>query len=150
MYTSDRYANFAKAASRFWGRPRVFMAAVAVIVLWLAAGPLFHFSDAWQLIINTATNILTLLMVFLLQNSQNRDTEAMQIKLDELIRVTKGAHLALLDLEELNEEDLEGFRESYEDLAAKARAKLREGQKDTGSPEPVRPPSRRPSDSDPE
>jgi low affinity Fe/Cu permease len=94
---------------------------VAVVLAWVVTGPIFHFSDTWQLVINTATTVVTFLMVFLIQNTQNRDTEAIQIKLDELIRATKGAHNALLDLEELEEETLDQFRTRYEALALKAR-----------------------------
>ena len=98
--------------------------------------PSSTYSDTWQLVINTGTTIVTFLMVFLIQNTQNRDTEAIQVKLDELIRATKGAHNALLDLEELEETALASFRERYQALAAAARAELSEGFKDTGSPEP--------------
>lgn len=97
---------------------------------------MFGFSDTWQLVINTGTTIITFLMVFLIQNTQNRDTEAIQVKLDELIRATKGAHNALLDLEELEEESLDAFRARYQALASSARAQLELGDKDTGSPEP--------------
>ena len=130
------YAKFAKATARFSGRPRTFVFAVAIIVLWIATGPLFGFSDTWQLVINTGTTIITFLMVFLIQNTQNRDTEAIQVKLDELIRATQGAHNALLDLEELEEKNLDAFRAKYQALAAAARAELRRGAKDTGTPEP--------------
>ena len=99
------------------------------------SGPIFGFSEIWQLVINTVTTIITFLMVFLIQNTQNRDTAAIQIKLDELIRVTKG-HNALMDLEELDEEELEKFRRKYEKIASKARKKLDDGNDDTGSPEP--------------
>jgi low affinity Fe/Cu permease len=115
------YSMFAKTASHFCGRPPVFAIAVALIVVWLISGPLFDFSDTWQLVINTGTTIVTFLMVFLIQNTQNRDTEAIQIKLDELIRVTKGAHNALLDLEELDEKALDAFRRKYQALAGPAR-----------------------------
>lgn len=131
----NRYSQFAKAAARFSGRPRVFTLAAALIVVWLVTGPLFGFSDTWQLVINTGTTIITFLMVFLIQNTQNRDTEAIQVKLDELIRATQGAHTALLDLEELEEEELDAFRVKYEALAAQARARLKRGETDTDIPD---------------
>ena len=130
------YSKFAKAAARFCGRPRIFAMALGVIVLWLLSGPIFHFSDTWQLVINTGTTIITFLMVFLIQNTQNRDTEAIQVKLDELIRATKGAHNALLDLEELEEEKLDAFRTKYQKLAGAAREELQRGLEDVGTPEP--------------
>ena len=129
------FARFARTTSRAAGRPRAFALAVAVIIVWLATGPLFGFSDTWQLVINTGTTIVTFLMVFLIQNAQNRDSEAVQVKLDELLRATVGAHNALLDLEELEERDLDKIRESYEKLAAKARSDLRRGLADTGTDE---------------
>ena len=130
------YSGFARTAAHFCGRPRVFVIAVGVIAVWILTGPLFGFSDTWQLVINTGTTIITFLMVFLIQNTQNRDTEAIQVKLDELIRATKGAHNALLDLEELEEETLDAFRTKYQALASAARAELVRGIVDTGSPEP--------------
>jgi low affinity Fe/Cu permease len=136
MNSSAWYSAFAKAAAHFCGRPRVFTLAVAVIVVWIVSGPLFQFSDTWQLVINTGTTIITFLMVFLIQNTQNRDTEAIQIKLDELIRATKGAHNALLDLEELEEDNLHAFKAKYQALATAARAELGVGNRDTGTPEP--------------
>jgi low affinity Fe/Cu permease len=136
MPARSTYPAFAKSASRFCGRPRTFAIAVAVIAAWIVTGPLFAFSDTWQLVINTGTTIITFLMVFLIQNTQNRDTGAIQVKLDELIRATKGAHNALLDLEELEEEALDSFRRKYEALAASARRELGLGTKDTGTPEP--------------
>jgi len=114
----------------------VFTFAVAIIAVWLVTGPIFGFSDTWQLAINTGTTIITFLMVFLIQNTQNRDTEAIQLKLDELIRATKGAHNALLDLEELEEENLDVFKSKYQALAAAARSQLEQGRLDTGTPEP--------------
>ena len=130
------YSRFAKAAAHFCGRPRVFVLAVAIIAVWIVTGPIFGFSDTWQLVINTGTTIITFLMVFLIQNTQNRDTEAIQVKLDELIRATKGAHNALLDLEELEQENLDAFRTRYQALAAAARSELSRGMDDTGTPEP--------------
>jgi low affinity Fe/Cu permease len=101
------------------------MLAVAVIVVWAITGPIFVFSDTWQLIINTGTTIVTFLMVFLIQNTQNRDSEAMQVKLDELIRAITGAQNVLLDLEELDDEELDSIREEYLELAERAREELR-------------------------
>jgi low affinity Fe/Cu permease len=136
MQSRAWYATFAKSAAHFCGRPRVFVLAVLVIGVWVVTGPVFHYSDTWQLVINPGTPIVTFLMVFLIQNTQNRDTEAIQVKLDELIRATRGAHNALLDLEELEEEALESFRRRYQALASAARADLGQGFKDTGTPEP--------------
>ena len=136
MQNASWYSRFAKASARFCGRPRVFTYAVGLIVLWLVTGPLFGFSDTWQLVINTSTTIITFLMVFLIQSTQNRDTEAIQIKLDELIRVTQGAHNALLDLEDIEEGQLDAFRSKYQALAAAARVDLDQGNQDTGTPEP--------------
>lgn len=130
------YSGLAKAVSRFCGRPGTFALALAVIVVWIITGPLFGFSDTWQLVINTGTTIITFLMVFLIQNTQNRDTQAIQLKLDELIRATQGAHNALLDLEELDERTLEAFRRRYEALASEARLRQGQGLADTDSPEP--------------
>ena len=121
MHSRSWYSRFAKNASRFCGRPFVFAGAIAIIVLWAISGVLFSFSDTWQLVINTATTIVTFLMVFLIQNTQNRDTEAIQVKLDELIRATKGAHNALLDLEELEDDEVDEFRRKYQLLADAAR-----------------------------
>ena len=135
IYPNSGYSRFAKAAAHFCGRPRVFSLAAAVIVVWLITGPIFQYSDTWQLVINTGTTIITFLMVFLIQNTQNRDTEAIQLKLDELIRATRGAHNALLDLEELEEDNLDAFKARYLALAAAARAELDKGMVDTGTPE---------------
>ena len=130
------YSRFAKSTAQFSGRPRVFTLAVGIILLWILSGPLFGFSDTWQLVINTGTTIVTFLMVFLIQNTQNRDTAAIQLKLDELIRATHGAHNALLDLEELEVEYLEAVKHRYQALAASARQELDAGGDDTGTPEP--------------
>ena len=136
MNHASWFSRFAKTTARFTGRPRTFTLAVTVILVWIITGPIFHFSDTWQLVINTGTTIVTFLMVFLIQNTQNRDTEAIQVKLDELIRATKGAHNALLDLEELEEEHLDAFRAKYQALADAAREELSRGADDTGTPEP--------------
>lgn len=131
------YTRTARWIAQLSGRPVTFLLAVASIVVWLVTGPLFGFSDTWQLVINTGTTIVTFLMVFLIQNTQNRDTTAMQLKLDELIRATRGAHLSLLDLEELEEKELAAFVRQYEELAALGRAQLDKGRPDTGTPEVV-------------
>ena len=128
---SSWFTRFAKATSRAAGHPATFCAAVAIIAIWACSGPLFGYSDTWQLVINTGTTIVTFLMVFLIQNSQNRDSEAIQIKLDELIRSTQGAHLALLDLEELDEKDLVRITKEYRELAQRAREDLSKGKSDT-------------------
>lgn len=133
--TQSWYSHLAREASRFCGRPRVFALALGLIAAWLITGPIFHFSDTWQLVINTSTTIVTFLIVFLIQNTQNRDTEAIQVKLDELIRATQGAHNALLDLEEMEEEELEEFRRRYRALALLAREKRAVGAADTDTPE---------------
>ncbi len=125
------FTIFAKWAARATGHPIAFILAASTIVIWAMTGPMFGFNETWQLVINTGTTIVTFLMVFLIQNTQNRDTAAMQIKLDELIRSTRGAHNALLDLEEMEEQDLERLRQDYEDLAATARRDLHEGKSDT-------------------
>ncbi|MBE0554650.1 MAG: low affinity iron permease family protein [Rhodobacteraceae bacterium] len=135
MSAQNRYAAIAKHTSRLMGRPGVFLLAVGVIVVWVVTGPVFGFSDTWQLVINTGTTIVTFLMVFLIQNTQNRDTAAIQLKLDELVRATQGAHNAVLDLEELDERTLEEFRRRYEDLARQARERRAAGISDTDTPE---------------
>ena len=129
------FARFSRWSSNAMGHPQAFGSAVFVVLTWGLTGPIFAFSDTWQLAINTGTTIVTFLMVFLIQNTQNRDNAAAQLKLDELIRSTKGAHNALLDLEELTQEDLEQFRALYEKLAERARRDIQSGLKDTGTPE---------------
>ena len=117
------FSRFAHQTARLSGRPMTFGLAVALLLVWAVSGPAFDYSDTWQLAVNTGTTIVTFLMVFLIQNTQNRDAEAMQIKLDELIRALHGAHNTLLDLEELEERDLEGIRANYVALAEKARTR---------------------------
>lgn len=129
LKSTSRFTRFAKWTARVTGRPATFVVAVLIIFAWALTGPIFHYSDTWQLVINTSTTIVTFLMVFLIQNTQNRDSEAMQIKLDELIRAMKGAHNALLDLEELEEEELDRIREDYEKLALMARGELKKRKK---------------------
>ncbi len=119
------FTRFAKWTSHAAGQPVAFAIALGTLLLWAVSGPLFGFSDTWQLIINTGTTIVTFLMVFLIQNTQNRDSEAMHVKLDELIRADKSAHNALLDLEDLEEDELDRIRASYEKLAAQARGELK-------------------------
>lgn len=129
------FTRFAKLTSKVTGRPITFAIAVSVILIWAITGPLFGFSDTWQLVINTGTTIITFLMVFLIQNTQNRDAEAVQVKLDELIRVTKGAHNALINVEELEEEESDLIKSQYAKLAERAQQDLKRGMADTGAPE---------------
>ena len=116
------FTRFAKKTSTYTGRPATFIIAVLVIVVWACTGPLFDYSDTWQLVINTGTTIITFLMVFLIQNTQNRDTEALQIKLDEIIRAIGTANNALLDLEEMDDKELDRIRETYQKLARDERS----------------------------
>lgn len=134
-YPPSPFSRFAKWTAHATGHPAAFIIAMLIILGWVVTGPLFHFSDTWQLAVNTGTTIATFLMVFLIQNTQNRDTAAMQVKLDELIRATRGAHNALLDLEELTEHDLDLIRARYEELARRAREDLKRGRVDTETPE---------------
>jgi len=121
--TKDWFAKMAQAAARVTGSSPAFMTICALTLLWLATGPLFRWSDAWQLVINTLTNIVSMLMVFLIQNTQNRESAAVQLKLDELLRSIRGAQNAFIALEDLTEEDLVRIKERYAKLAESARAK---------------------------
>ena len=134
VYRRSVFDRFANSISRFTGHPVAFAVAAAIIGVWIIGGPIFGFSDTWQLVINTATTIVTFLMVFLIQNTQNRESSAIQLKLDELIRSSRGAHTALLDLEELSESELEAFRNKYVHIAQEARDELRRGHSDEGTP----------------
>lgn len=125
MSKTSLFSRFSRIMSRMLGHPLAFGLAVLIIIVWLISGPVFHFSDTWQLFINTGTTIITFLMVFLIQNTQNRDGEAMQVKLDELISALKQANNTILDSENLSEEDLKRLQEHYSDLAQKAQARLR-------------------------
>jgi low affinity Fe/Cu permease len=124
------FTRFAKWTARATGQPASFAIAVSIILAWGASGPLFGFSDTWQLVINTGTTIVTFLMVFLIQNTQNRDSEAIQVKLDEIIRAIEGADNSLLDLEELDEKELDIIRQHYEEMAEEARNALKEVKSD--------------------
>ena len=135
LHNSTYFGRFAKRTARAAGHPRSFAIALATILTWAALGPTYHFSDTWQLVINTSTTIVTFLMVFLIQNTQNRDSEAIHLKLDELIRCMEGAHNALLDVEELNERDFAQIRIRYAELARRARDDLEQGRQDTGRPD---------------
>ena len=115
-----RFSNFARGMATASGKPATFAIALFIVIIWAATGPMFGYSDTWQLVINTGTTIVTFLMVFLIQNTQNRDTHALQLKLDELIRVTKGASNRMINLEEMDEDHLERLRQIYERLANKA------------------------------
>jgi len=115
------FTRFARWTSRATGAPAAFVTACLVVIVWAVTGPLFGFSDTWQLVINTGTTIVTFLMVFAIQASQNRDSEAIQVKLDELIRSIDGAQNSLLDLEELEESEIERLRKKYRNLASEAR-----------------------------
>src|SRR5437762_8120185 len=110
------FRRFATTTSSAVGSPWAFILAGLVIIVWAVTGPLFGYSDTWQLVINTGTTIVTFLMVFLIQSTQNRDTQALQLKLDELIRVTKGAHNLMIDLEQLDDEKIDRLRRVYERL----------------------------------
>jgi low affinity Fe/Cu permease len=129
------FTRFANGASRATGKPGTFVLALVIVIVWAVTGPMFGFSDTWQLIINTGTTIVTFLMVFLIQNTQNRDSEAMHVKMDELIRALEGAHNALLDLEELDDSTLDTIRGRYRKLAAKAREDIKAGKLDIGCDE---------------
>jgi len=134
-YPRSPFSLFARWIAHAAGHPLAFVFAAATIGVWLISGPLFGFSDTWQLVINTGTTIVTFLMVFLIQNTQNRDSAAVHLKLDELIRAVNGEHNALLDLEELTEADLERLRSRYESLGRSAREDLLRGLLDTDTPD---------------
>ena len=132
---SSWFTRLANGAARATGKPITFIIAAGIVVVWAISGPVFGFSDTWQLIINTGTTIVTFLMVFLIQSTQNRDSEAMHVKIDELIRALEGAHNALLDLEELDDKTLDTIRGRYRKLAAKAREDIEKGELDIGCDE---------------
>ena len=125
------FTRFARWTSCHAGRPSAFTFALLVIVAWAVTGPMFGFSDTWQLVINTGTTIVTFLMVFLIQNTQNRDSQAIHVKLDELIRAKKGARNTLLNLDELSDEELEQLRASFNRIAEQAKRGARNGSSET-------------------
>jgi len=129
------FTRFAKTIAHATGQPLTFGFALLIIVAWGICGPIFHFSDTWQLVVNTGTTVITFLMVFLIQSTQNRDAEAVHIKLDELLRVLPGAHNVLMNLEELEEHELERLRQVYVKLAEEARKGVDEGRSDEGVPD---------------
>ena len=129
------FSRVAKACATAMGHPWAFILACSAIVAWALTGPVFGYSDTWQLVINTGTTIITFVMVFLIQNTQNRDSSAIQVKLDELLRSTRGAHNALLDLEELTQAELDEFVKSYRLLAQEARKRVRQGLQDIDTPD---------------
>ena len=135
MRQKGAFGKFATRAANAAGHPLAFGLAFITVVVWGVTGPVFGFSDTWQLVINTGTTIVTFLMVFLIQNAQNREGKALQIKIDELIRAMDGAHNALLDLEELGDDDLERARRKYSALASEARRNLDNGRPDTDKPD---------------
>ena len=135
VYKSSPFSRLAKWTAHMAGHPIGFGIAALTIIVWGLTGPLFGFSDTWQLVINTSTTIVTFLMIFLVQNTQNRESAAIQLKLDELIRAMSGAHNAYLDLEEMTEEELEELHQCYESLAQQARDALSKGKSDTDSPD---------------
>ncbi|MEJ0087401.1 MAG: low affinity iron permease family protein [Pseudomonadota bacterium] len=133
--SSSWFTRFAKGIARATGQPVTFALALCVVLAWAISGPLFHWSDTWQLVINTGTTIVTFLMVFLIQSTQNRDSEAVQIKLDELLRISPGAHNVLMNLEELEERELGRIRAVYVRLAENARKGVDDGISDEGVPD---------------
>jgi low affinity Fe/Cu permease len=129
---NDRFRKFSMCIARFAGTPIAFTMSLVIIVVWAIVGPIFHFSDSWQLVINTSTTIVTFLMVFLIQNMQNRDAKAIHLKLDELIRAMKGARNNLMTLETLSEEELELLEKQFSRIAEKHRQHL-----ESQEPEPA-------------
>lgn len=131
------FACIAEKTAWWMGTPGAFIYSTLLVIIWAISGPFFDYSDTWQLVINTGTTVITFLMVFLIQNTQNRDIKAVHLKLDELIRATEGAHTVLLDMEELEEAELEAIREKYCEIAGEGRKRLRRGGSDTDIPDIV-------------
>jgi len=135
MGNKHYFLRFAETTARYTGTAGVFICACGIVLLWAATGPLFHYSDTWQLVINTGTTVITFLMVFLIQNTQNRDARAVQLKLDELLRATQGAHLGLIDLQDMDDEALKAVEDEYLRLAQEAHQRLKNGGDDCDTPE---------------
>jgi low affinity Fe/Cu permease len=129
MKSNSLFFRFSKCASHKTGEPAAFGLAMGVIVVWILTGPMFHYSDTWQLIINTSTTVVTFLMVFLIQNTQNRDILAVHLKLNELIRAIRGANNAIIEIEELSEEELLVIDEKYKELVHQTVQEARKGRK---------------------
>lgn len=135
MRKKSWFTYFAEKTAHYTGSPWAFVLAFGTIIVWGVTGPMFGYSDTWQLVINTSTTIVTFLMVFLIQNTQNRDSKALHLKIDELIRATEGAHVVLLDMEELEEHELNAIRKKYCTIASEGRKRMRAGESDTDMPE---------------
>ncbi len=135
MRKKSWFTCFAEKTAHYTGSPWAFVLAFGTIIVWGVTGPMFGYSDTWQLVINTSTTIITFLMVFLIQNTQNRDSKALHLKIDELIRATEGAHVVLLDMEELEEHELNAIRKKYCKIASEGRKRMRSGESDTDMPE---------------
>ena len=123
IYSSSPFSNFAKWTARATGHPAAFMTAASIVVVWGVTGPIFQFSDTWQLVINTGTTIVTFLMVFLIQNTQDRETRAINLKLDELLRAIKTARNDMIDMENVSDEELEEIEDQFHDLTKQLRNK---------------------------
>lgn len=132
MDIREKFSDLAKWFSRALGSTQAFLLAILAIIIWTLSGPIYHFSDTWQLVINTATTIVTFLMVFLIQNTQNRDTVAIHLKLDEIIRAMKDTHNEMLQIEQLSDDELEELHKRYENLALDVRKRIRKGKGDQG------------------
>lgn len=135
MNLKCQFVEISQKIAEWAGKPVCFILACSFIIIWAMSGPLFGFSDTWQLVVNTSTTIITFIMVFLIQSTQNRDTEALHLKLDELIRANEGTHLALLDIEELDEDDFQAFRKLYAGIGKDARERMTRGESDMDVPE---------------
>ncbi|MGE5110084.1 MAG: low affinity iron permease family protein [Acidobacteriaceae bacterium] len=130
---SAGFARFAAQVSRWVGTSWIFLVALALVAAWGATGPIFHYSNTWQLVINTATTIVTFLMVFLIQNTQNRDAKAIHLKLDEIIRSIKRAHNEMIDIEKLSDQELEELAKTYESLREEAERRRRAPEDDVAA-----------------